>query len=187
MSECKVALVARHDIDPAVEFAEVLSDYDAGTAKVEIKQKGRLVKEETPYTRYTRTVVTPGIRIGGYVGQKYHESPPKYPPALIARYATVDFDKMADIAADSRVVIIAVDDEGDGIPAGYENMGWDEPMSTGADSTHAAMRAKLKTWTRNNSGEDEAEAVGNMLNDFRDDNPGFTPAQIVRRIRRFVS
>lgn len=187
MPECKVAILCRYNLSPAEMFAEVLSDYDAGTPKVTVKQRGRLIKDETPYTRYTRTVVTPGIRIGAWVGNKYHEEPPKYPPAKIDRCAFVDFDKMAEIAADTRVVILAVDDTGDGIPVGFEDMGWEEPMAVGTDSTHAIMRNKLVYWARALVGDDEADQTKEMLNNYRDDHEGFTPRMLFGRLRRFVS
>ena len=186
MANCKVAILSKWTLDAATEFAEVLSAYDAGEDKMSLKTRGRLIEDRTPYKRHKRTVTAEGIH-GGSGGKFGPIEPPKYPPAVVRRHWIVPHSIMDDIAADDRFVIIAVDDTGDGIPEGYEGMGWEEPMDIEVDGAFRTARGKLRVITNQNIGTEEGDQVHAMLNNFRDGHPGFTPCDFTLRLRRFTS
>ena len=173
----RLGFLTKHDNEPDVDFPHEYSSYDAGVSNPLRKQKGPLTLDEYPRTTKSRTVTSEGLQ--GATRGKYLRTPPQYPP-MRGELKDCEGEVVAEVDTDPQYVVLSVDDLGDGVPAGYEDMGWDEAMTTEKKSeiktgivavTPGAVKANVNAWA----------------NDWGAENPEGTPSEFIRDLRNFTS
>jgi len=176
----QVTLLCKYDILPGEEFPHVYGDWaDAGQATI-VRKSGDLSRDLFTGVRQARTVTTEGLQ--GPVDGDLLVAPPKYPP-LRGETNHCDSTVVLDINSDARFMVLAVDDDGEGIPAWAEGRGIKDPIS---EDLWAELSTKIEAVTRSEVGDDQADQVATLMTNWRTQNPEGTPEQWLLALKRFT-
>jgi len=169
-----VSFLCKHDKIPSEDFEHVTSWVNP-TPGTRSEVRG---DKKYAYDRIEEDlqVDTEGLR--SPVRGELLVTPPAYPP-LRAERRPCDSSVLLDVENHAAYLVLAVDDIGEGVPAMADGLGSDDPIPE-------ARWSMLKTGIVAVTPEDNKEQVGNLMDNWRENNPNGTPAQWLLKLRNFT-